>query len=369
MTRAYAKAMILAAGKGTRVQPLTHDMPKPMIPILGKPVMEYLVEHLAAHGIREIMVNVSHLHDQIESYFGDGQRFGVEIGYSFEGELRDGHIVPQPIGSAGGVRKIEDFGGFFDTTTLVLCGDALIDLDFGAVLAEHRERGAEASIVTAEVPWEAVSDYGVVVADAHGRIESFQEKPSRAEARSNWASTGIYVFEPAAVARIPQGRVYDIGGELFPDLVAGGAAFYAQRQRFNWIDIGKVSDYWHVCQRVMQGEVAGMRMPGRQTRVGVWEGLNVRIDAGHHALRGPVYLGSGCHIEAGARISGPTWIGHGCHIEAGAQVERCVLFPYTRVAAGAHFTDAILSGNYCVDRHGEMREVDAGWGDSRERRT
>ncbi|MED5406698.1 MAG: nucleotidyltransferase family protein, partial [Pseudomonadota bacterium] len=123
------KAMILAAGKGTRVRPLTHKMPKPMIPVLGKPVMEYLVEQLGRHRFDQIMVNVSHLAHSIESYFGDGRRWGVEIGYSFEGHLHNGETVAQPIGSAGGIRRIQDFGGFFDNTFLVVCGDALIDLD------------------------------------------------------------------------------------------------------------------------------------------------------------------------------------------------------------------------------------------------
>ena len=128
------KAMILAAGKGTRVRPLTHKMPKPMIPVLGKPVMEYLVEQLARHGFDQIMVNVSHLAHTIENYFGDGRRWGVEIGYSFEGYLQDGNTVAQPIGSAGGIRRIQDFARFFDDTFLVVCGDALIDLDLTEVL-------------------------------------------------------------------------------------------------------------------------------------------------------------------------------------------------------------------------------------------
>src|SRR5688572_1580059 len=128
------KAMILAAGKGTRVRPLTYDLPKPMIPILGKPVMEYLVEHLAKFGVDEIMVNVSYLHEKIEEYFGDGQRHGVKIGYSFEGYIEDGKVIPQPIGSAGGLKKIQEFGQFFDETTIVVCGDALIDLHIQSAL-------------------------------------------------------------------------------------------------------------------------------------------------------------------------------------------------------------------------------------------
>lgn len=114
------KAMILAAGQGTRVRPLTKTVPKPMIPILGKPVMEYLIEHLARHGVKEIMVNLAHNHQKIEAYFGDGHRWGVEIGYSYEGAVEHGEIVPKPVGSAGGMRRIQDFGGFFDETTLVI---------------------------------------------------------------------------------------------------------------------------------------------------------------------------------------------------------------------------------------------------------
>ena len=147
-----AKGMILAAGQGTRVRPLTKDLPKPMIPILGKPVMEYLIEHLARYGITEIMVNVAFNHHKIEQYFGDGHRWGVQIGYAYEGVREQGEVVPKPFGSAGGMRRIQDFSGFFDETTLVLCGDAIIDLDIGAALHEHKAKGAIASVVTLDVP-------------------------------------------------------------------------------------------------------------------------------------------------------------------------------------------------------------------------
>jgi mannose-1-phosphate guanylyltransferase len=144
---AVMKAMILAAGKGTRVRPLTYEMPKPMIPVMGKPVMEYLIELLARHGVKQVMVNLSHLPQRIEQYFGDGQRFGLEIGYSFEGYIHNDEIVPFALGSAGGMRKIQDFGGFFNETTVVLCGDAIIDLDLAAAVAEHKRRGALVSLV------------------------------------------------------------------------------------------------------------------------------------------------------------------------------------------------------------------------------
>lgn len=352
------KAMILAAGKGTRVRPLTYDLPKPMIPVLGKPVMAYIIEHLAKHGVRDIMVNVSYLHEKIEDYFGEGHQYGVQIGYSFEGYVDDhGEVFPEALGSAGGMKKIQEFGRFFDETTIVLCGDAIIDLDLKAALEEHKRKGALASIITKEVPWEKVSDYGVVVTADDGRIQAFQEKPKREVAKSNFASTGIYIFEPEVIDLIPSGQIFDIGSQLFPLMAEKGMPFYAQTRPFNWLDIGSVTDYWGVLQSVLMGEVSQLEVPGTQVRDGVWVGLNTRIDWEGTTIEGPVYIGSGSHIEAGSRIVGPTWIGHGSHICAGAQVTRSILFEYTRVLPNATLEESIVFKNYSVNRAGEMRTL------------
>jgi len=168
------KAMILAAGKGTRLRPITYTTPKPMIQILQKPVMEFLVELLRQHGFNQIMVNVSHLANEIENYFRDGQRFGVQIGYSFEGQIVDGVLEGKALGSAGGMRRIHDFSPFFDDTFVVLCGDALIDLDLTTALKWHREKGSIATVIMKSVPWEEVSSYGVVVTNESDRIQAFQ---------------------------------------------------------------------------------------------------------------------------------------------------------------------------------------------------
>lgn len=167
------KAMILAAGKGTRVRPITHTIPKSLIPILEKPVMEFLLELLRKHGFNQIMVNVSHLAEEIESYFRDGQRFGVQIGYSFEGRIEEGKLIGEALGSAGGLKRIQDFNPFFDDTFVVLCGDALIDLNLTEVVKWHKKKGAIATVVTKSVPRESVSSYGVVVTDDDDvRLES-----------------------------------------------------------------------------------------------------------------------------------------------------------------------------------------------------
>ncbi|EOA03337.1 mannose-1-phosphate guanylyltransferase [Herbaspirillum frisingense GSF30] len=365
--------MILAAGKGTRVRPLTYALPKPMIPILGKPVMEYLIEHLVKFGVQDIMVNVSYLHDRIENYFGEGQRFGARIGYSFEGYVDDdGQVFPNPIGSAGGMKKIQEFGGFFDETTLVICGDALIDLDLHSALFEHRRKGALVSVITKEVPMEQVSSYGIVVAEPDGKVKSFQEKPIQEEALSNLASTGIYIMEPAALDLIPKDKFFDIGADLFPLLVEKKLPFYAQKRFFNWIDIGNVTDFWSVLQSVLKGEVAQMYVPGTQIQEGVWVGLNTRIDWEGTTIEGPVYIGAGSHVEAGSRIVGPAWIGHGSHICSGAEVIRSVLFEYTRVASGTRFENSVVYGAYSVTHDGEMKHTsdqpDEQWNDARDRR-
>ena len=342
------KAMILAAGEGLRIRPLTQDLPKPMIPILGKPVMEYLVEHLAKHGIEEIMVNVAYKHWRIENHFGNGSLWGVKIGYSYEGVYEYGEITPRAMGSAGGMRKIQDFGGFFDTTTVVICGDAIIDLDIAAAVAEHKRNKALASVVTLEVPHSEVSKYGVVETDADGLIVSFQEKPQPEQARSNFASTGIYIFEPEVLDYIPSGVEYDIGSQLFPLLVEKGLPFYAQKHAFNWIDIGHVSDYWGVLQRVLNGEVKQMQMPGEQVRPGVWVGINTRIDWDNVKIKGPVYIDSGVCIEAGVEITGPAWISWGSYICSNTRIVRSVLFEYTHIPAGMVFEETIVSPTYCV---------------------
>jgi mannose-1-phosphate guanylyltransferase len=353
------KAMILAAGKGTRVRPITHTIPKPLIPILQKPVMEFLLELLRQHGFDQVVVNVSHLADEIESYFRDGQRFGVEIAYSFEGRIVDGQLVGEALGSAGGMRKIQDFYPFFDDTFVVLCGDALIDLDLTQALKWHKEKGAIATIVTKSVPREQVPSYGVVVTDETGRIKAFQEKPSVEAALSTNINTGIYIFEPEVLDYIPSGQEFDIGGELFPKLVAMDAPFYAVPMDFQWVDIGKVPDYWQAIRSVLLGEVKNVAIPGKEVFPGIYTGLNVAVNWDKVDITGPVYIGGMTHIEDGAKIIGPTMIGPNCWICSGATVDNSVIFEYSRLGAGVRLVDKLVFGRYCVDKTGATIDVQA----------
>ncbi|MCB8760179.1 NDP-sugar synthase [Planktothrix agardhii 1806] len=353
------KAMILAAGKGTRIRPITYTIPKPLIPILQKPVMEFLVELLRTHGFDQIMVNVSHLADEIENYFRDGQKFGVHIAYSFEGRIEDGNLIGEALGSAGGMKRIQDFNPFFDDTFVVLCGDALIDLDLATAVKWHKEKGAIATIVMKSVPKEQVSSYGVVVTDETGRIKDFQEKPSVNEALSTDINTGIYIFEPEIFKYIPSGCEYDIGSELFPHLVEIGAPFYGISMDFEWVDIGKVPDYWQAIRSVLLGHIKNVSIPGQQVRPGIYTGLNVAVNWDKVNIQGPVYVGGMTRIEDGATIIGPTMIGPNCWVCSDAYVDNSVIFEYSRLGLGVRLVDKLVFGRYCVDKLGASIDVQA----------
>jgi mannose-1-phosphate guanylyltransferase len=366
------KAAILAGGKGTRVRPLTETIPKPMIPIINRPVMEFLVDVLRQHGFDQIIVTTSYLAAEIENYFREGSRFGVHIGYSFEGYYSAGTAIAEGLGSAGGLKKIQDFSGFFDDSFLVLCGDAIIDLDLTRALEIHRRNGAIATILLKEVPRADVGRYGVVRTAPDGRILEFQEKPSPDAAVSTQANTGIYIFEPAVLDYVPSGRAVDIGSELFPLLAERQLPFYGLVLPFSWIDIGTTTDYWQATQMILRGEFQ-IEMPGREITPNVWGGINLDIDLDQTDIQGPVYIGSSTRVEPGAGITGPSVIGRNCIVEAGARITACVIGDYTRISGFADITEKIVSGRFCVDRHGTQVDLArAGYSfvidDSRERR-
>ena len=351
------KAMILAAGKGTRVRPITNEMPKPMIPILRKPVMESIVELLRTHDVQEIVVNTSHLAPVIENYFRDGTQLGVHIAYSYEGYMTEDGLEGKALGSAGGMKRIQEFSGFFDETFIVLCGDAWIDLDISAALRQHREKGGVATIILQEVPHEEVHKYGVVKLDERQRIVQFQEKPKPQYAVSNLINTGIYIFEPEIFDYIPSGVEYDIGSQLFPALVGAGEEFFGIKMDFQWVDIGSVPDVWAATRMALQGKIHGFDMPGKEVRPGIWTGINVSINWDRVKIKPPVYIGSSTKIEAGSKIMGPCMIGANCVVETGAEISECLISDYTRIGGMATLDNKLIFGGECISPDGNVINV------------
>jgi len=303
------KAMILAAGGGTRLYPLTFTTSKPMVPVLNRPVMEHIVALLRRHGFTELVANLHHYSQQIASYFGDGSGFGVSLQYSPEKEL---------LGTAGGVKNVASF--FEGETFIVIGGDDLADFDLTAMRAFHRQRQALATIAVVEV--ERVSEYGIVVAADDGRIRSFQEKPRPEEAKSHLANTGVYMFEPGILDHIPPREFFDFGKQVFPLLLEKGAPFYAWPAEGYWKDIGNPREYLEANVDALAGK-AGLAPPGVEVSPGTWSEGKAETDGAE--LGPPLALGAGCRLDEGCR-AGKSVIGARAHIPKGADLDGCVVW-------------------------------------------
>lgn len=304
------KAMILAAGVGSRLDPLTRNVPKPMVPIVNRPVMEHIVELLKRHGFTEIMVNLYYLGDQIESYFGDGSRWGVRIHYSKEDRLW---------GDAGSVKRCEHF---FDDTFIVIGGDDITDLDLTRLVRYHREKRAIATIALSLV--DDPSEYGIALLNERGRITRFLEKPRGEVIFSNAANTGIYVFEPEIFDLIPRGVTYGFGANLLPLLLEQRRPFYGFLTSSYWKDVGNLRTYQQTHVDAMQGRVA-LRIPYPESRKYVWIGQDVKIDPTAE-IGYPVVIGNNCEIGAGAKVLENTVLGDNCVVEDNATVRESILW-------------------------------------------
>ncbi|HAW60667.1 MAG TPA: hypothetical protein DCW86_04280, partial [Actinobacteria bacterium] len=301
------KAMILAAGLGTRLRPLTEEISKPMVPIVNKPVMEHIVELLASHGFSEIIVNLHYHADVITDYFKNGSKWGVNLYYSFEESL---------LGTAGGVGKVKKF--FNHETFLIISGDALTDLDLTRLVEFHKKKKALATIVLTEV--EDPSKYGVVITDEKDRILEFQEKPSREEARSKLANSGIYVFGPNVFDFIPANTFYDFGRNLFPTFVQKKEKLYGYRHDDYWNDVGEFEEYQRGNFDALESKVK-VKMPGNLLSEGIWIGNKCQIEKGV-TLVPPICMGDDCLVRKNAKLLGPLVIGDDTIIDEGAVLYR-----------------------------------------------
>ena len=302
--------MILAAGVGSRLDPLTRILPKPLVPVLNRPVMEHVIAHLARHGFRDILINVHYLGKEIQAYFGDGNRFDVDLTWIWETQLW---------GDAGSVRRALDQVGA--DPVLVLGADDLSSIDLTAMVAFHKEKGAVVTAALSRV--DNPSDYGIAQIDAAGLITRYVEKPKGEALFSNLANTGIYVLEPSAIERIPN-TFHVFGKQFFPALVAGDARFYGFETRDYWRDVGDLDGYLSVHRDGLTG-AAQLQLPERQWRKQVWVGENVEIDPTAE-IGYPVVLGDNCRIEAGARVLEYSVLGAGAAVENGTVIRESILW-------------------------------------------
>jgi mannose-1-phosphate guanylyltransferase len=356
------KAMILGAGKGTRLYPLTWNTPKPAIEIMGRPVIDMLLEQFANQGIREFVINTSHLGDEIQKVCRSGRQYNAEVLYSYEGIKQGGELLPRPLGSAGALKRIQKNTGVFDGTFIVVCGDALIDLDVWEALRMHYQNAATATVIVKEVPEHEVSKYGVVEFDAECRVKSFQEKPALHEARSCFVNTGIYIFERRMLDLIPDEGEYDIGSQLLPDLVARGERFFAHCPDFTWLDVGNFSDIFSTTRALMKGELDGFSMPGRRISRHIHAGIGASIRPTGVFHNDVNYVAPGSRVESGAALQGVNCIGANCLVKKGAVLRDCIVMgEYLEFGESTNLERCIITNDYIIEesgRHRALWEVD-----------
>ena len=310
------RAMILAGGLSTRLYPLTRQVPKPLVPVVGEPNALHVIRYLRAYGFDEIAINVHYLSDMIVEALGDGSQHGVRLEYLHENEL---------LGSAGAVEQMKVFlsGGPF---VVVGCDD-LTDLPLDNLLQFHADRKAIATIGLVER--DEVDQYGVVVTDDTGKITGFQEKPAKGTERSKLVNTGIYAFTPEIFKHIPAGVFYDFGKDVFPSLQKAGEAFYGFDARSAyWVDIGTPAEYRRATNDVLTGK---FRVPGEQR------------------ISGQTWISPRAKVSPAAKIAPPSVIGDYAEVCAGARIERSIIWQGARIGENAVIRDAIIGMDYSVE--------------------
>jgi mannose-1-phosphate guanylyltransferase len=314
------KAMVLAAGLGTRLRPLTYEITKPMVPVLDRPVMEHIVDLLDRHSFDGVIANLHYFPDTIREHFGE------RVSYRFEEEL---------LGTAGGVRACADFFG--EDPFLVISGDALTDIDLTAFATRHLQAGGIATLAVKKVP--DTREYGVVLHDRNGRITGFQEKPAPEEALSDLGNCGIYMFDPSIFDYFPDRPFVDWAKDVFPALLDNDVPFHIHEVREYWNDVGSLGELRQGTFDALRGELR-LEMEGEEVQPGVTVvgASPLREDT---EVEGSIWIGRDVQIGAGVRLMGPIVLGDGAKVGDGAQLRESIVFPGTEIGARSILIGAI----------------------------
>jgi len=337
---AAMKAVVMAGGEGTRLRPLTSNQPKPMVPIVGKPCMEHILELLREHGMTDVIVTVAFLPQAIRSYFGEGETLGISVGYSVE---------ESPLGTAGSVRHAAKQ---LDDTFLVISGDALCDVDLSALVAFHKERNAAVTIGLKSV--DNPLEFGIVVTDDEGRIERFLEKPSWGQVFSDTINTGIYVLEPEVLRHIPTDRPYDFSKELFPYLLEMGRPLYGFVLDGYWQDIGNLDQFRQANFDALDERVR-LNIPGIRIRGNVWLGEGVEI-ADLDQVEGPSLIGNYCRVAPDASVGEYSVLSNTVTLRERTRTTRSVIDQSTHIGRSSLIEGAILGRSCDIRAHVRIHE-------------
>ncbi|MDQ2826876.1 MAG: mannose-1-phosphate guanyltransferase [Actinomycetota bacterium] len=327
------KAVIMAGGEGTRLRPLTSNQPKPLMPLVNRPMMEHVVRLLKDHGFDDIVVTLAFLPQTIRTYFGDGSEFGVRMVYATE---------ESPLGTAGSVRNARDE---LDEPFLVISGDVLTDIDLSELVQVHRDKGSMATLALKAM--ENPLEFGIVIAREDGSIERFLEKPTWGQVFSDTVNTGIYVCNPEVFDYIPEGEQVDFSSDVFPRLLEDGKPLFGHVAEGYWEDVGTLEAYLRAHRDVLDGKVA-LDVPGFRIAEGVWLGEGTEVDPDANVV-GPAIIGDYCRVEAGAQLRQYSVLGTNVMVRSDAFIERSV------VHDNAYLSHAVRLRGSVIGRSTDLR--------------
>jgi len=335
------KAVVMAGGEGTRLRPMTSSQPKPLLPVVNKPIMEHVLRLLKRHGFTDTVVTVQFLASLVRNYFGDGEDLEMSLQYATE---------ETPLGTAGSVKNAEV--ALRDGTLLVISGDALTDIDLTDLLKFHHDKGALVTVCLTRVP--NPLEFGITIVGDDGRVDRFLEKPTWGQVFSDTVNTGIYVMEPEVFDHVPAGEVVDWSSQVFPKLVEAGEPIYGYVAEGYWEDVGTHESYVKAQADVLSGRV-DVAIDGFEVAPGVWvaEGAEVHPDA---VLKGPLYIGDYAKVEAGAELREFTVIGSNVVVKSGAFLHRAVVHDNVYIGPHSNLRGCVIGKNTDVMRNARIEE-------------
>src|SRR5438105_9025326 len=330
----------MAGGEGSRLRPLTSGLPKPLVPVVGRPVMEHILRLLREHGIQDVIVTLQYLGSSIRDYFGDGPDFGMEITYAVE---------DSPLGTAGSVKNAQ---AHLEEPFIVISGDALTDIDLARALQFHQDRQALATIVLTAVA--NPLEYGVVITSSEGKVLRFLEKPSWGEVFSDQVNTGIYVLDPQVLSLIRSDKVVDWSADIFPAMLARKMPLYGYLATGYWCDIGNIQTYYQANWDALAGRVK-VEIPGQRREGDVWIGEDVEL--GHDVrLQGPAYIGREAKLKPGVFINGPVCVGNFSVIDENTKVSNSVIWSYSYIGENSRLRQAIVCRHVTIKNNTLLEE-------------
>ncbi len=338
---APVRAVVMAGGEGTRLRPMTANQPKPLLPVVNRPILEHVLRLLKRHGFDETVVTVQFLASLVRTYFGDGDELGMHLSYATE---------EMPLGTAGSVKNAQS--ALSDDTFLVISGDALTDIDLGAVVAAHRARSALVTVCLKRVP--DPLEFGIVITDEDSRIERFLEKPTWGQVFSDTVNTGIYVMEPEVLASVAGGAQVDWSADVLPALLAQGAPVYGYVADGYWEDVGTHESYLKAHADVLDGQV-DVEIAGFEVAPGVWIGEGADVDPAA-VIKGPVCVGDYAKVEAGAMLGEHTVLGNNVVVKGGAVLQRAVVHDNVFIGSRAGLRGCVVGKNSDVMRAARLEE-------------